>query len=168
MITFKKVIRGLAWAVALVLAFVVIRQVNRPGPRPPMEVPNPSPDVATSTTPAPSPSPAGESPQPTSEQVTPPQTTGRPPITGHPPLSMQKPKLDLNACEYFAKRGDYEEAVVCYRERQKLDPSNDSIRQRIEHIIKSCKEENEILQINLNCDPKPGAKPSAANSPKNR
>lgn len=77
---------------------------------------------------------------------------------------MQKPKLDLSACEYYAKRGDYEEAVVCYRERQKLDPSNDSIRQRIEYIIKSCKRENEILQINLNCDPKPGAKPSTTNS----
>jgi len=77
---------------------------------------------------------------------------------------MQKHKRDLNACEYYAKRGDYEQAVACYRERQKLDPSNDSIRQKIEYIIKSCKKENEILQINLNCDPKPGAKPSTTNS----
>jgi tetratricopeptide (TPR) repeat protein len=74
-------------------------------------------------------------------------------------------KLDLNRCEYYAKRGDYEEAVACYQERQKLDPSNDFIRQKIEEIIKTCKRENEILQLDLKCEPKPGAHPSTINPP---
>ena len=56
--------------------------------------------------------------------------------------------------DFHLGRGEYEDAIGSYAEGLKLDPSNATLRQKLDAAINACKKENAILGESLNCGSK--------------
>ena len=109
----------------------------------------PTTQVVESPTERPSPGPV----------VSPPVVPGGTPRPGPPPapLSASHPhdsqiiRAKIVTGDFYLRRGEFEEAIGAYQEGLQLDPSNSTLRQKLQSAIKACNQENEVLQTQMNC-----------------
>jgi len=86
-----------------------------------------------------------------------------PPLSVGPDLKAIRAKIAMG--DFYFARGDYDAAIVAYREGLKLDPANQVLRQKLEKVIKQCELENKVLLLNDKCGA-PAAPPAPPASPK--
>jgi tetratricopeptide (TPR) repeat protein len=85
--------------------------------------------------------------------VTPSPAPGTRPIP-HPAaaaVSAREVKAKINMGDFHLGRGEYDEAITSYDEGLQLDPSNTTLRQKLNAAVKACQKQNSILNEGMNC-----------------
>jgi hypothetical protein len=140
---------------------------RQPAPQP-VPIPSPSPTPTPNPTPAPEPTPqpepkpiAGGGDNPIPE---PPRPHPKPKPIPEPPAPNPKPtgnEIDpdlsnkisgkVHLGDWHLGRGEYDDAIKAYQEGLGMAPSNAELRQKLDHAVTACKQENAILNEGLRC-----------------
>jgi tetratricopeptide (TPR) repeat protein len=73
---------------------------------------------------------------------------------GAPSAPLSQPGTNPNYVQmgdFHSSRGEYDDAISAYQQGLKLDPSNAALRQKLDNAIKSCKQENAVLNTSHKC-----------------
>ncbi len=73
---------------------------------------------------------------------------------GAPSEPLSQPQTNPNYVQlgdFHLGRGEYDDAISAYQQGLKLDPSNAALRQKLDGAIKSCKQENAVLNTGHKC-----------------
>ncbi len=92
------------------------------------------------------------------------------PCSESPSDNLKQPGSSINLGDFYLRRGDYDCAISAYQQGLKLDPSNSDLRQKLDSAIKTCKQENAILNEGLKCgapSTNPPAGPSSESQAEN-
>jgi hypothetical protein len=93
------------------------------------------------------------------DEITREATHERPPVrTTRHEIPVVRPQINpslvtasITLGDFHVKRGEYDDAISSYQRGLQLDPSNATLRQKLEEAIRACHKENSILGENLNC-----------------
>ena len=86
-------------------------------------------------------------------EAAPVQPAGNPPPAVAAPLSAleRETRNKITVGDFHLGRGEYDDAIVSYREGFKLDPSNTILRYKLNRAIETCKKENAALNEGFTC-----------------
>ena len=73
------------------------------------------------------------------------------PVVVIPTIDPKAIKSATTLGDFHLQRGEYDDAISSYQRGLQVDPSNSTLRQKLEAAIKACRKENAILNEGLSC-----------------